>query len=274
MGEFTNQAIGDVSGSAYDFISNRMDSVLKMVVDSSIFVKLLGYFEALGIVLLVLYFALDMIDKASTDNFNLEGFFHQMLKFLPGYFLITNLHLFIPALLDFVIALNGEIATTFLSIPVQDGNKVGIISQMMSLISSSSLAAGPRLEIPTPSNAGVLDAIFTMILCLGYKVIIQFFLLYLSISRALQVSYRATMAPIAIADIYQNGTTSNGIKQLKKLFALFLQSTIVMLLCIVIDAATMSDGLSSYWAGLICIFVLIGAFKKVEQFSARIVGVS
>jgi hypothetical protein len=54
----------------------------------------------------------------------------------------------------------------------------------------------------------------------------------MSIERALRIGYKSLLAPIACADMVTNGMSSNGIRYLKSIFALYMQSPILLLIMV------------------------------------------
>ena len=76
----------------------------------------------------------------------------------------------------------------------------------------------------------IVCSVLPWIISMIGEIIIQVVL----ISRILEIITMTTLSPIAISDIYREGTSSNGVQYMKKMFALGLQVAVIL----VINAAT------------------------------------
>lgn len=72
----------------------------------------------------------------------------------------------------------------------------------------------------------IMNAIIPWILSMISTVILQVIL----ISRILEVVVLTTFSPLAISDIYREGTASSGVRYMKKVFALGLQIAVIILI--------------------------------------------
>ena len=269
--DFLAQLANDVFGSSVNYISQRMDQVLSVVLESEVFQTLLSYFEAIGAVMCVVYFLLELMNATATDNFNLEGLFFGFMKLLLGFIIITNLSGLINGMMDFEMAFTEEIFNVYTKATA--GETKGIITYLLKNMSSGQSVAEMMLEMGVDNVTGEAPGILYSIVGLGYSMILQVLLLYLSMSRAIKMSYRVSMCPIAIADIYRNGTASSGFRQLKGILALFLQTPVILVLCILIEISCDITALPILFSGIIALFLIWGSLKKSEEYAKQIVGI-
>lgn len=274
--DFIANMFGQQTSNSVDYISQRMNSVLDQVINSGAYELLIKYFGTLGILLCIAYWLVELLDKTMTDQFNLEGFFFGLIKVLMGFIIVNNLPALLSGMNKFVVAFNSEIFAVY-----NQGNTEqthGLITQALatmsngrSLLQSTFMKNGIASSL-TEGIGGAADAVMIFI----YSFILQIFLLYLSISRAIKIAYHGVLSPIIVADIFRNGTASAGFRQLKVMLALYLQSTVCLLICILLDVciSVQSNGFNTIIATLISIAILVGGLKKSEQYSRKVIGVS
>ena len=95
------EAMNGDFGSAYTFISERMNGMLTVLVANPVFVKYLKYFATLGSIIAVVYFMLDLMDMYATDSFSMEKLFKEMMKLIACMMFMNNLSTFLLALCEF-----------------------------------------------------------------------------------------------------------------------------------------------------------------------------
>lgn len=78
----------------------------------------------------------------------------------------------------------------------------------------------------------IVPALIPWLLALISEVILQVIL----ISRMFEITVMTIFAPLAISDIYREGTSSNGVTYIKKMLALSLQITVIILINVATSA--------------------------------------
>lgn len=198
-------------------IMDRYDVIMDKAMSINIFTSILMAIKALAVGFsLVLYF-IDLSGKVTEKNFSIEQFFKATLRCVTAYMFIMNSDTIVGYLLDMGSAATHEISDTA-GLDFFGGNEKSMLI--------NGIAKMKVTEILSYIVCSVLPWIISMI----GEIIIQVVL----ISRILEIITMTTLSPIAISDIYREGTSSNGVQYMKKMFALGLQVAVIL----VINAAT------------------------------------
>ena len=198
-------------------IMDRYDVIMEKAMSISKFTSILMAIKGLAVgFTLVLYF-IDLSGKVTEKNFSIEQFFKATLRCVTAYMFIMNSDTIVGYLLDMGSAATHEISDTA-GLDFFGGNEKSMLI--------NGIAKMKITEILSYIVCSVLPWIISMI----GEIIIQVVL----ISRILEIITMTTLSPIAISDIYREGTSSNGVQYMKKMFALGLQVAVIL----VINAAT------------------------------------
>lgn len=198
-------------------IMDRYDVIMEKAMSISTFTSILMAIKGLAVgFTLVLYF-IDLSGKVTEKNFSIEQFFKATLRCVTAYMFIMNSDTIVGYLLDMGSAATHEISDTA-GLDFFGGNEKSMLI--------NGIAKMKITEILSYIVCSVLPWIISMI----GEIIIQVVL----ISRILEIITMTTLSPIAISDIYREGTSSNGVQYMKKMFALGLQVAVIL----VINAAT------------------------------------
>lgn len=198
-------------------IMDRYDVIMDKAMSINTFTSILMAIKGLAVgFTLVLYF-IDLSGKVTEKNFSIEQFFKATLRCVTAYMFIMNSDTIVGYLLDMGSAATHEISDTA-GLDFFGGNEKSMLI--------NGIAKMKITEILSYIVCSVLPWIISMI----GEIIIQVVL----ISRILEIITMTTLSPIAISDIYREGTSSNGVQYMKKMFALGLQVAVIL----VINAAT------------------------------------
>ena len=198
-------------------IMDRYDMIMEKAMSINTFTSILMAIKGLAVgFTLVLYF-IDLSGKVTEKNFSIEQFFKATLRCVTAYMFIMNSDTIVGYLLDMGSAATHEISDTA-GLDFFGGNEKSMLI--------NGIAKMKVTEILSYIVCSVLPWIISMI----GEIIIQVVL----ISRILEIITMTTLSPIAISDIYREGTSSNGVQYMKNMFALGLQVAVIL----VINAAT------------------------------------
>lgn len=201
-----------------DLISNATELVSPDMGD--IWSKISGIYDAVifpvAIVLLVLFFLIEMTDLVSRDNFTIDHMIKLAIKFVLGLFLMENGLELLQGMFDFGSAITGGI-TEYLS-----NNSEGFTADIDGIKASINQGTkmtdgikrfGQALPLLVPYFGSFIVTILIKVTCW---------------SRVVEIVVRSMMAPIAMADIYSGGTNSNGFRYLRKYLAVCLQGAFIV----------------------------------------------
>lgn len=91
-----------------------------------------------------------------------------------------------------------------------------------------------------------MESIIPYILSFGTKIIV----IFIGISRLVELTVRVIFAPFAVADVYQKGSNSGGMRYLRKIFALILQFAAIVGIYIACASIISSLNISSNGADM------------------------
>lgn len=243
------------------YISSRMDDILKAMLANSIFRNMQQIFGMIGVMLMCVYFFVDLLEKASDMQFDLEVFFKQLLKFVIAYGIMTHIPELCKGLADFSFAMVQMILAVFTPSPGW-ADMAGEVNSSLSGLSGSGGYVDPM------DGGSFLD----MLTALGFQVILQFGTWKLSIERALKIGYKSILAPIICADIVTNGYNSAGIRHLKEIFALYLQTSVILVALLCVNEICLINENAGVWAAIVSLFLLKDTIKESKEIADEVVG--
>lgn len=165
--------------------------------------------QSIGIMLVVLFFLLDLLDKTAQGDMTLEKMIPSFIKFGIGAFFVLQTRDFYLTFIKFGDAFLSETAS------IAEGN-------------ANMVQFGDILDGQT--TAGKL---LTAILCIFPWLVGQvctLLIYFTAISRGIEIALRFSFIPMAVADVYGQGTNSTGFRYLKKFMALCLQGGAILIL--------------------------------------------
>lgn len=173
-----------------------------------------------GYALLCLYFLIELIEKTSSENLNFEHFIRLFIKLIVGKMLMDNALTLLFGMIDFsnsIVAATAEgyeapgssIDLQGIKDSIDAINKWGILTM---------IGLWAKLIIPYVGN--VVVNILASVICW---------------SRSVDIVVRMLMAPIAMPDIFSEGTRGNGFRYLKKFLAVCLQGAIILAIVIAMN---------------------------------------
>lgn len=183
--------------------------------------------------LLMVYFCMDLMQKASTENFNFQQMLGPFLKLIAGVALVSKTPDLTEALAKFANGLTEMVTfTTTEANPLLDqldpGGNGYIAVKFGNSINEISGISGSAAEKNLKMN--FIPAVYCCVLTLPYWVIAQLttlFLFFMSFTREVEFFARCAFLPISCADIGKDGMNSGGVRYIKKIMAIGAQGVII-----------------------------------------------
>lgn len=221
-----------------------------------------------GYSLLCLYFLIEVMDKVTYGNLNIEQFFRFFVKFLAGKLFVDNVLNIISGILSF----GNSLATRIVE---SDPGGHSIVNM-------------PKL-LESVDNLGFFEQFycFTQFLVPWLAALVAIAIAnVISWTRTSEILIRAMLAPIAMPDLFSDGLRSNGFRYLRKFAAVCLQGAAILIIVIAMQLITQymisSDGtviesISDIPFGkmtmtLTCNWVTITLMQKSKDFAMDVVG--
>ena len=224
-----------------------------------------------GLSFLLLYFIFAFLDIVNKDMSSANVLFSILIKFLLSYVIMRNAF----TLIEYFLQFSNVFALSISNILNSGVGGTGT--------TESAAAAEFIAELEGLGSINKFYALFGLaipwILCLVANAASYI----LSISRIVELCIRTMLCPIAVCDIFQNGLEhSNGMKNLKGIFAVCFQSVIMVTIIVICNYCTLvavsqmgSNGIigfeSFFFVSLVNLAKLGLLFKSIT-FSKEILG--
>ena len=223
--------------------------------------------STLGMLLIVLYWLLDIIEKVQMESFTLEHFVRASIKLLLGVILMSN---GLPIFQGILSACNGIFSQIDAGTGANEGATATVLNQVWQdctyqkshPIAGAFALVGWMLELLVPA--------FMML-------IIKIVVYVVVYSRIVELFVRTAFAPIGMANIYSGGMSASGYKYIKKIAAVALAGCVIL---VVLNAYTQLSGLVNFTSSgtgpikqLVLGFTVVTLVIKAQGWSNDIIGV-
>ena len=208
------QNVADKDAEAVDII-NIFSAPFDAIIGNSLFNNFATMLESVGIVLMLIYFFVDLEDIALRQSFTIETFVKNLAKLVVGLAVILNIGPLMTGVNNFGNAILADLASYQGALhltPTFDTAK-GVAQQVLKHTSQSEK----------------FDKWIMMGIVGLFQFITQFVLWVVAIKRAIEIGIYYAFAPIIYADVFSNGLA--GVAQkLKPLIGAYMQLPYVMIL--------------------------------------------
>lgn len=213
--------------------------------------SLYNVFATCGMVLVAMYWVLEILDASTRESLNMEFVIRSTIKLLIAAVLIMNGLNLMRMLIEFSDLLLKEMTA-----PV-NGNPT-MIDAVYNEFEAAIFWDYIGLFLSKALDFGGQNAIITLV----YELAVY--------SRFLELGVRVAFAPIGMANIYQGGLNSSGGRYLKKIAAIGLHGA--MMLALILIRNQWRVGLPELFQ-LILELALIGLLFKSRKWAEELVGV-
>lgn len=215
-----NQTYGTTSVTT---LINRYNEISASAMSIGAFSSLVLTMKSLAVGITLLLYFVDLFGKVTEKNFSIEQFFKATLRCVTAYMFIMNSDVIVGYLMDAGAAMSEGIASTDIGYDFFSSDHTERKTMLINGIE--------KFGIKDRLSYVILALIPWMISMLG-EIILQIVL----ISRILEIGVMTVFAPIAISDIYREGTASTGVQYMKKMFALGMQVAVIILINVATQA--------------------------------------
>jgi len=179
-----------------------------------------------GYSLLVLYFLIELMEKTTHENLNFEHFLRLFIKLIVGKILMDNAIDVLAGLLaignSLATAISEKFGGGFLDGSDNANSQIVNITLLKESASDLNLfeSIGVWARLITPQLANMVVLAMAKVVCW---------------SRSIEIVVRAMLAPIAMPDIFSEGTRGHGFRYLKRFLAVSLQGVIILAIVIAMN---------------------------------------
>lgn len=222
--------------------------------------------------LVLIYFIVNIIERVTQQNFDLEYVIKSLLKLFVGLYLIQNG----LTLMTTIYSLSFSFLNEVVSNNIAEANlKMTAQTAFKQLTGEAWNQTESWGTLKTIGHAWDYITVFIPWICLNVLKIVIRFVCY---TRLIEFYIKTATAPIALSDFFTEGMHSNGWKFIKGYIAIALQAGVIMLSVVIFNAIaagiyTSGDG---WWAFIIKYFALgfatVGVMLKSLSLTKEIVG--
>lgn len=215
------------------------------------------YVLPIGLVLVVLYFLIDIMEKSTSNHFTAEQFSKMLVKLVIAELLVQNGSKIIVLFCNISNALIRRIN----QIPVPTA----------SLVDQMGVADWGDLT----STLVIIANIIMALLPWALSIIINVLIIVICFTRKLELVARCTMAPVGMSDLISGGMNSRGIRYLKRIISVLFQGVFIVVICKASASLLAGDSalgsafafLPYSWTGLIQGFIVLSLMKGSKDFA-------
>lgn len=261
--DWSSSALAISAQSLANIIEDKTDALLNNHAIETMY----EYVVAVGAIILVVYFLLDLYDKVSHESFSIDVFFYAFVKVIIFYMIMKHG-------LDFMKFMNG-IAEWTTELILEKVNSV-----------SMDMTINAAVRVTNADNANdFLSAIFTILQNLGtsssiievfiYSIISNVVVYFIAYERVVSIGIQIVMGPFVLADISGHGFSVSAKHYLLEMFRLFMQEPVIIMSAVFVpylsrsyDYAGLSGSLT--FATIVYVCVLVKLLKSSRTITSDI----
>lgn len=259
---FRDLATGSAAISAKG-LQHTLETTMNDMLNNPVIETLYNYVVIVGVLLLVMYFLIDLLDKITHENFTLDIFFYSFVKLLFAYFIIKN-GMYIFRGLNGIAQWTTDLIINKTIVDVQK-DVIGVAMESVSDVEITDFLSLTRALLV---GLGTGTSLITTLL---FAIISNVLVCFVAYNRVVKVSYQLMLAPIALADMSGHGLTPNIKHFIVEIFKIFMQEPIIVLSMIFLpyvyqgyQAAGVIDG--AVYAFLVSVLVCAKLINSSETF--------
>lgn len=204
-------------------LMERYNDITEGAMELPVFSSIILTIKGLAVGICVLTYLIDLSDKVTEKNFTIEQFFNATLRMVISYLFIMNADVIVGYLMDIGTSAaqnvsESDIGYDFFGTGHSD-NKNYLINGIQ------------KMKVST-----ILGFIVSSLIPWIISMISQLVLQVVMISRILEIVVLTALSPLSISDIYREGTSSSGVRYMKKVFALGLQVAVIIMINVATQA--------------------------------------
>ena len=206
-------------------LMRRYGEMTELAMSMSFFNAIIATIKSVAAGFAVLTYLIDLSGKVTEKNFNIEQFFKATLRLIVCYMFIMNSDVIVGYLMELGSDAAGHISDSDAG---YDFFKEGAHKTML----INGISKMKVVEILGYIVSSILPWVLSMI----GEVVVQ----VIMVTRILEIVVMTSLSPFSISDIYREGTASPGIHYMKRMFALGLQVSVILMVNIATQAIIMN----------------------------------
>ena len=218
---FGNGLLSDIT----DFLET-VNSATSTALGGGIIADAIAIFKGLGSALVILFFLIELLNETQRDMLTFERLIVMIIRLLAVTVIIMNLESIVIG----IEALSSQIFSTVKTMATGASSSFSIFGQNASTgYQFDEIADNMRDAL----DAGLKDSLSIILQLLLPWIIsrLSFVCAYVvSVGRSLELIARAIFSPIGVAQLFEDGTRSSGMRYLKKFAACAMQLAVIAII--------------------------------------------
>lgn len=240
---------------------------------SAMILKIYNAFASVGILLLLVYFSMDIFDKLSSENFTIDVLMLNMVKIVAGVALINNGYTIVKGLIglsDLVIESIMGLPTLSTAVTLDFSNIAGFSDPDATFKPGDFLTL--MLEIIEMFINTLKGTTVTYIEKLIIGVVGMVCAQIIAYQRAINLALRMLLCPIVFADVVGHGLSNKSMHYIKSIFGICLEGPIIILVVIFVNETISSFTWGVAFAPLIMLFCTVNLMFNASKIAKDVVG--
>lgn len=235
---YGNGLLTDIS----DFLQ-KVNTATQTALTGTVIADAMAIFRGFGAALILLFFLVELLNQQQRELLTFERLIFMMIRLLAVMVVMMNLDVIIQG----IITLSSSLYARFSAMAVSGAGGFEIFGQTgpydYAVIKDEFEDA---LDIGVMKGLGILMGFLIPWLASRLCYVVAF---VVAIGRSVELAVRAVLAPIGVAQLFEEGTRSSGFRNLKKLAGVGLQMlviAVVLYAASLLNKALMSEAGSGY----------------------------
>lgn len=218
---FGNGLLNDIA----DFLET-INSATTTAINGSVISDAIGIFKGLGTSLVILFFLIELLNEAQRDMVTFERLIVMMIRLLAVTVIIINLEAIVLGIEQLSVSIFSAVrnmangSTSSFSIFGQDAASGYQYSEVED-------------DLKKGLKAGIKESLMVILQLFIPWIIsrLSFVVAYvIAVGRSIELIVRAIFSPIGVAQLFEDGTRSSGMRYLKKFAACALQLSVIAII--------------------------------------------
>lgn len=233
-------------GGATSGLIDWMNDVLgaaRTVLNGGLMTTAMAAMSGIACSLMVLYFFMHLADQVNRDLFTMDKMIVMFIKLVLSFAVLANLPILVDNLIQVGMLMFNLVESRFTVNP-ETLIDIQVTADSINQEYNSGISAifGFITHLPTWLLCMVANILYMIVMVIGY---------FISTSTILMGLARAVFCPIAVVELFEDGSRSSGVRYLKGLVADFMSLAVMYI--IIVMASQVSAGLITEMLGITAI---------------------
>lgn len=214
----------------------------------------------IGLLLLLIYYSVDLMSKASSIGFSLESFIFSLVKLVAGFVLIS----YMDDLCEYIIKFGDYVA-----LAISQGQSTTIDYGFNSAMQTLAYLQSDELKL---TQMQIINLSIKCLMQVALTAVLNITAIVLSYNRAIKLCLYKVFMPIMVADVFGSGVSGAMLKHVKKYLGIVMEypicCIIAVLATVIIKAVPLTEGNVLAYMGQL-VMIIYAVFKVTKSVSSE-----